>query len=445
MNYMKTKLAVILASSTFCSLGFASGFAIQEQSVTGLGRAFAGSAAVADDASTIFFNPAGLTNLSASELAVGLHYISPQTDFTDGGSTIPTVFGGTAQPGGDGGDAGEDALVPNMFYAHRLNDRMVAGIGVTAPFGLATDYSDQWQGRYHAIRSEVLTININPSFAFKANEKLSLGFGVSLQYIDLELTQAVDFGSICTANGGLGDCTQAPANNDGKAKLTTDDWGWGYNLGLTYQATEATRLGLAYRSKISHTLEGDGKFRVPDNAQALAVAGGFVDGNISGDVDLPESASLAIHHQLNNKTTVMADVSWTRWSRFQELAIKSNDVANLNSTKQEQWDNTMRYGIGLDYQYDHKLTLRGGIAYDETPTSDTFRTARIADQDRTWIAIGGSYKVSDRLIVDAGYTHIFIDDPKIDETLDTPLNHRLVGEYEGSVDILSVQARWLFI
>ncbi|MFT7234802.1 MAG: long-chain fatty acid transport protein [Methylophagaceae bacterium] len=439
MNHLRSKLSVLIVSSAFYSLSYGAGFAIKEQSVTGLGRAFAGSAAVADDASTLFFNPAGLTNLSASELAIGLHYISPQTNFNDGGST---AVGGAPLTGSNGGDAGEDATVPNLFYAHRINDRMVAGIGVTAPFGLATDYGNDWQGRYHAIRSELLTINVNPSFAFKANDKLSIGFGLSVQYIDLELSQAVDFGTIC-AGAGEAACT-SPQGNDGKVKLNADDWGFGYNFGTTYQATKATRLGLAYRSKISHTLEGEGKFRVPTNAQGVANAIGFVDGNIAGDVDLPESASLAIHHQLNNKVAIMADATWTRWGRFQELAISSKDVSTLNSTKQEQWSNAMRYALGVDYQYDHQWTFRGGVAYDETPTSDQFRTARIADEDRIWLAIGASYQVSDRLTIDAGYTHIFIDDPKIDETLDLPLNQRLRGQYEGSVDILSVQARWLF-
>ena len=323
---MKIKLIVVLASTTFCSLTYASGFAIQEQSVTGLGRAFAGSAAVADDASTIFFNPAGLTNLSKSELAVGLHYISPQTDFTDGGSTTAPGVGGAPLSGNDG----SDAVVPSYVNGDRLNDSMVAGIGVTAPFGLVTEYKDTWQGRYHTIRSDLKTININPSFAFKASEKLSVGFGISVQYIDLELSQAIDFGSICA---GVPAACAAVQGNDGQVKLTADDWGFGYNLGLTYQATEATRLGLAYRSKISHNLKGDGEFRVPANAQGIASALGFVDGNISSDVDLPESASLAIHHKLNVQVAIMADAAWTRWSRFEELAIKSDNVTRLNSTK----------------------------------------------------------------------------------------------------------------
>lgn len=450
MKSLNTAKITLLVTATLSSTAiYGSGFAIQEQSVTGLGRAFAGSAAVADDASTIFFNPAGLSYLTKDELAAGLHLIVPKSDFSDRGSSIAAglpVVGGAPLSGNDGKDAGEAALVPNLFYAQRINDKLVAGIGITAPYGLATDYSDSWQGRYHAIRSELLTVNFNPSLAFKPTDKLSLGFGISLQYIDIELSQAVDFGSVCAGAGGLGGCTQLPTGNDGKAKLTADDWGWGYNLGLIYQATEATRLALAYRSKISHHLTGDGKFRVPTDSQTVATAGGFVDGNISGDLDLPETASFAIHHQLNNKIAISADATWTRWSRFEELAISSSNPANrLNSVKPENWDNTMRYGIGFDYQHDDRWTFRGGVAYDETPTSNAFRTARIADEDRTWIALGASYKYSDQLTLDAGYTHIFIKDPKVDETLELPLNHRLVGEYEASVDILSVQARWYFL
>ncbi len=440
MAHHYKKLGFLLTSSAFTSAVMASGFAIQEQSVTGLGRAFAGSAAVADDATTVFYNPAGLTQLSRPQIAAGLHLILPLSDYRDTGSTTAAAIGGAPLSGNDGIDAGETAVVPNFYYAHQFNDRFYGGIGITAPFGLATDYKDDWQGRYHALRSELKTININPSFAYKASERLSVGIGISAQYIDLELSQAVDIGSACAA-ALIGACA-APQSNDGKAKLKADDWAFGYNLGLTYQVNEATRLGLAYRSKISHTLEGDGEFRLPDNAQALA--GAFTKGDIYGDVDLPETLSFAIHHQIRPDITIMADATWTRWSRFKELAINSDDVARLNSTKPENWENTMRYAIGLDYQYNAKWTFRAGVAYDESPVKDEFRTARIPDKDRTWLAVGTSYKMSESLFLDAGYTHIFVDDPDVDETLELPLDHRLVGEYDASVDIVSVQARWLF-
>ncbi len=323
--------------------------------------------------------------------------------------------------------------MPNLYYAHRLNDSMVAGIGINAPFGLVTEYDDNWVGRYHAVKSDMRTININPTFAFQATEKLSVGFGINLQKIDLELTQMADLGALAIP-------TPFPQAADGKVILEADDWSWGYNLGMIFQATEATRLALAYRSKISHKLEGNGTLH--DNGGALVSAE-----NISGGVDLPESLSFALHHQINAQWAVMADASWTRWSRFQELAIVS-DGPLLSSTKQEQWDNNMRYGLGLTYTHSDKWTFRGGIAYDESPISDEFRTPRIPGEDRKWVAVGASYKYSDNLTIDAGYTHIFVSDPSLaDETnLDVPAaSYTLSGDYDASVDILGVQMRWLFL
>ena len=431
MVHQKTlKLTAFLVASTLSSMSYGAGFAIIEQSVTGLGRAFAGQAAVAEDASTIFFNPAGLTQLEEIEIDQGLHIIAPRSKFDDDGSAVPNYGGlggysGQALTGGDGSNAGSVALVPNFYIAIPLSETLVAGLGVNAPFGLVTEYNDTWKGRYHAVKSDMMTVNINPSIAFKATDKLSLGFGINLQYVALELTQMADLGSKFFG---------APQAADGKAKLEADDWSWGYNLGLTFQATDATRIGLAYRSKISHTLKGDGKLKF----NGTRIAGE----NIEGDVDLPENASIAIHHQVNEQWAVMADASWTRWDRFEELSISSSG-GTFDTTKEEKWDNSMRYGLGLTYAHNDKWTFRSGIAYDETPISDEYRTARIPGEDRKWLAVGASYKYSDHITIDTGYTHIFLSDPEINETDDN--GYTLIGDYEASVDILSVQMRWLFL
>ena len=437
-------------------MSYGAGFAIIEQSVTGLGRAFAGSAAVAEDASTIYFNPAGLTQLKEIEIDQGLHIIAPSSKFHDDGSNIAPL-GGMPLSGDDGGNAGSIALVPNFYIAMPLSETVVAGLGINAPFGLVTEYNDNWKGRYHAIKSDMLTININPSIAFKATEKLSLGFGINLQYIDLELTQATDLGTGCAKTAqflavnaptspllpAAASCAQ-PQQHDGKAKLTADDWSWGYNLGLTFQATDATRIGLAYRSKISHHLTGEGKFDTTSNPAVQAVATNALNiknGAINGNVDLPENASLAIHHQINEQWAVMGDATWTRWDRFQELAINMpNGTTNI---KEEKWDNSMRYGLGLTYAHNDTWTFRSGIAYDETPISDEYRTARIPGEDRKWLAVGASYKFSDSITIDTGYTHIFLSDPKINEIDEN--GYQLKGDYEASVDILSVQVRMLFL
>ncbi|WP_438971182.1 OmpP1/FadL family transporter [Methylophaga sp.] len=423
------KLSAILLLSSASSAAWSAGYAIQEQSVTGLGRAFAGSAAVAEDASTIFFNPAGMTYLKKTEMDVGLNYIKPKSEFRNDGSAVPDLggaggFSGQALTGGDGGDAGHEAFVPNFYLSHPVNDKVTIGLGVTAPFGLVTEYRDDWVGRYFAVKSEMLTANFNPTIAIQATDKLSLGFGVSAQYIDVKLTQMADLGAL----GG------APQAADGKVKLGADDWGYGYNLGLLYQATEDTRVGLAFRSKISHTLKGDGTLKdASGNTQ--------VEDNVQADVDLPESLSLAIHHRINTKWSVSADATFTRWSRFKELNIQS-DGGQLSSIKPEDWENTMRYGLGVDYKHSNKWTFRAGIAYDETPVpSAERRTARIPDNDRKWVSLGATYHYSENIILDAGYTHLFIDDPKINETDDDGYN--LNGEYDASVDLLGVQLRWL--
>ncbi len=418
----------LVAASFTASLSFASGFAIQEQSVTGLGRAFAGSAAVADDGSTIFFNPAGLTQLDHAEMDMAVHYILPTSDFKNEGSSVVDLggppFTGQALTAGSnsGNEGGKEAFVPNFYYVQPISDTTVVGLGINAPFGLVTDYSETWPGRYHAVRSEMITINVNPSVGHQVTEQLSVGFGLNLQYIEVQLTQMADLGAL----GGT------PQAADGKIRVEGDDWSWGYNLGLTYQFTEATRLGMAYRSKISHTLEGDGKLWTGAGSE-------LADENIKADIDLPESLSVALHHQLNAQWAVMADVSWTRWNRFQNLVINStNDTFDVN--KPEKWRNTIRYGLGVDYQYNPKWTFRAGVAHDETPVSNEHRTARIPDADRKWLSVGASYAASDNLTFDAGYSHLFVKDPNIDEL--NASGYVLSGKYDADIDLLGVQVRW---
>jgi long-chain fatty acid transport protein len=402
-------LSVLLAAAS--SSASAAGFAIKEQSITNLGRAFAGSAAAAEDASTIFFNPAGLTYLDRTEVDMGLNYIKPKSKFDNDGSNINGVI---PISGGDGGDAGHEAFVPNFYLSHPVSDKVTLGLGISAPFGLVTEYKEDWVGRYLAVKSEMLTVNFNPSIAIKATDKLSLGFGVSAQYIDVELTKTV----------------QVPS--DAEVKLQGDDWGYGYNLGLIYQVTDHTRFGLSYRSKISHNLKGDGTL------DALNV-----DEDISADLDLPETVSLAVHHKLNDKWALMADATWTRWSRFEELVVNSDGI--LSTEKPENWENSMRYGIGLNYQHSDKWQFRAGIAYDETPIPNKdFRTARIPDSDRKWVAVGASYQYSDNIVIDAAYAHIFMDAPSINESETSgPATYNLRGKYDASVDIVGLQLRWL--
>ncbi|MEW5965441.1 MAG: outer membrane protein transport protein [Pseudomonadota bacterium] len=403
MPFRVDRLTAALALAGCANLAQAAGFALIEQNASGLGNAYAGQAAAATDASTIFFNPAGMTYLPDRQVVMAGHLILPQARFS--GTVDPPALGG-----GNGGDAGGLAFVPNAYYAMRLTPDVRLGVGLNAPFGLKTEYDPAWKGRTQAIKSELKTVNLNPAVAWKASESLSVGAGLNLQYAEATLSNS--------------------ANGAGVATVRGDDFGWGYNLGLIWQPTAATRIGLAYRSDVDYTLKGDVAFSIATP----------LNGGVTAKTTLPDSASLSLFHKLTPKWDLLADVTWTGWSDFRELRIVRNGGVTLALTPQN-WSDSYRYSIGTNYHFNEKLTLRSGVAFDETPTSDAYRTARIPDADRTWVAFGAQYRASSKIRLDFGYAHLFVRDARINKTEPAPPigDVTLTGEYDASVDILSAQ------
>ena len=440
--------ATVLLCSISPLVALGAGFQVQEQSVKGLGNAFAGGSAIAEDGSTVIANPAGLSRLPP-QAVVGVHIIAPQSEFKDQNSTngiggLPT--GKTSE------DGGKIAAVPNFFYVRPLNDQLSFGLGVSSLYGLATEYDKNWIGRYHAVESELITINFNPALAYKVNDQLSLGLGVSAQYADATLSNALDFGTLGFLAGAPG-ATPSTPQLDGFTELTGDDWGFGFNLGLLYQATSNTRIGLAYRSKIEHTLEGKNELIIPDFAVPLAGPSRSRTG--TADLTTPATLSLSAYHALDERWAIMGDITWTDWSVFDELRVRFSDDPidpdPNDSVQPENWDDTFRYSLGLRYQYNPEWTLRAGIAYDETPVSTEFRTPRIPDNDRLWLSLGASYQLSQDFSLDFAYVHIFVDDTPINDTELTtgslagvPVGNTLEGEYDASVDLVAVQLQWNF-
>lgn len=450
----------LLGLTAFTGNAHAAGFAIIEQSVRGLGNAFAGGPANTEDVSTVFFNPAGMTYLKGPQADFAAHIIIPQARFKDQGSTHFTTTGLDVN-NEDGGNAGVTALVPNFYYSRPINQQWTFGLGINAPFGLTTDYDDGWVGRYHALTSELKTVNINPSLAYKANDNLSIGFGLNAQYIEAHLSNAVDFGGLCFLGenvtmtlmaGTCGALNLAPQADDGEANVRGDDWSWGYNLGMVWQATPQTRIGLAYRSRVKHKLKGDADFDVPSNAvtgnaTAIAAGAGLIDGtDVTADVTLPDSLSIGFNHEIDSKWSVNGDVTWTNWSLLDELRIEFDSVAT-DSVTTTNWKDSNRYSLGVSYRPDNLWTWRAGIAFDETPVPNAeARTPRIPDQDRTWVSLGFSYQSSDKLTIDIGYAHLFVKDAKVNKTAtgEDLTRGALVGEWNVAVDIISAQARWAF-
>lgn len=439
-------LAVIAAG--FSSQTQASGFALIENSASGQGNAYAGAAAIAKDASTVWFNPAGMMHLDSDQIVAAVHAISPESSFTDGN----TVTGVATSVTGSGDDGGENAFVPNFYYVTSVDDNLKFGLGINSPFGLATEYDKNWIGRYNAIKTELTTININPSIAFKPSEKLSIGAGINILLADVTLTSAVDFGSLLAA----------PETQDGFANLTGDNFdelSYGVNLGLMYEFSPQTRLGIAYRSEITVDVEGSADFILTPAIAALQAipftAGGFGtpagspnifdDTGLTASVTLPASLSMSIAAE-RGKATLLGDVTWTGWNSFEELRVQYDNVFQPDSVTTESWENTIRLSLGVDYQYSDKTTLRGGLAFDETPVPDAERrTARIPGNSRRWLSLGASYVLDADLTFDVGYSHLFISDTSINNTFESslpPLNGTLNGTYDSSVDILSVQLNW---
>jgi long-chain fatty acid transport protein len=423
--------AVLMLIATTPGVVHAGGFALAEMSASSLGTAHAGGAAVADDAATVYYNPAGLTRMRGSH-------------FSAVGSATSAI--GTPATGGTGGDAGGLEFVPAMFYATDLAPNLRAGFGVTVPFGLTTEYDDGWVGRYQAVKSAVKTVNLNPVLAWRVNENLSIGGGVSAQYIDVKLTRAIDFGSVCVGTLGAANCAPSgtlPQRKDGKVTVKGDDWAYGFNLGVLYEFNPAARLGATYRSSISHNLSGTARYDIPAGLPAvLAASPTFTNTGVTADLDLPDMASVSAAFDIDPKWTALADVTWMNWSKFKELRINFDNTAP-DSVTPEEWRNTMRYSVGAIYRHDDQWKLRAGVAYDRTPVRPEFRTARIPDNNRIWLGVGAQYKLSANSALDVGYVHMFVSDPSIRKA-EPPVGGTQIGSYDVNVNIVSVQYSYQF-
>lgn len=464
----RVKASVLLASASLIfisSSAYSAGFALIENSASGMGKAFAGAAAAAEDASTVWFNPAGMSYLgqsigNKSQLTNALHIVTAGTKFTDKGSAAPASLNATMN-GDKSGSKTIVSPVPNLYYVRPLSDRLHFGLAVNGPFGSKTEYDRDWIGRYHATDTDMKTINFNPSLSWRASDKLSLGAGISAQYIEVTLGKSVDSVAACRKiAAGVAAQTNSSAlfsycnktypkasqvEKDSHATVKGDDISFGFNLGLLYQPTQLTRIGVSYRSKIKHNLEGTAKYEVDAGlAPVIAQTGitAFTDKDIKANVDLPDSISLSLAHKVNDRLELLGDITWTQWSTFKELLI--NDTAGNEVTKTvEDWKDVTRVSFGANYQYNDKLTLRSGIALDQEPIpSAKRRTPRIPGNDRTWVSFGAGYKMNNKMSLDFGYSHLFLDETPIDNTDENGYSVR--GLYNSQVDIVSAQFNYTF-
>jgi long-chain fatty acid transport protein len=396
----------------------ATGFFINQQSVPGLGRAFAGSVAAAEDPSTIFYNPAGLPRLLGAEsngigfvASAGAHLIIPRSELTDQGATAatPSTLGAPfAYPGEDARNPGEVTLVPNLFAGQRLyQGQLAVGLGVSTPFGLAGEYDRDWFGRYDSIESELITINIGPVVAVRLNDFLSVGGGLDVQYADSTLSLAIPDP---LAPGG-----PSPAT-DGLFRATGNDWSVGFNAGALLEVPgSGLRFGVHYRSQMEHTIEGTAT--VSGLTGALAPLNERVGASARSRLPAFLSTGLAYvlidDAEVGDRLTVYGDFTYFWWSVAEEARIEFVDDRDP-VVRPTNFRDTFAAGIGIDYRWSEHLTLRTGFRFDRTPTVDAFRDTTFVDANRYWIAAGASYQVFGWLTVDVGVTHVFEDDTAVD-------------------------------
>ncbi len=449
------KVASVATLTAVTGLANAGGFALIEHGASGLGNAYAGSAAVAADTSTLWFNPAGMLQLTDREFMVAAHAISSNVSIENQGTTLNTALGGTPVSGGATAENNSVTLVPNLYYVAPLNEDFAYGIALDVPFGSGSDYGNTWFGRYVATESSLRVIDINPSIAYRVSDKVHLGAGISLQQMNAVLANAVDSGAVCFSvspdpagcvNVGLTPGNQA---TDSAAEINGDSTAFGFNLGAMFIPAEHTRIGVAYRHSVKHELEGTGTFDNSPQFQGLLDASGspfFQTGPGSTEVTTPANLSLSVAHTLqqNNKFQLLADVTWTQWSVFEELLIQFESV-QPDVLQVQDWNDVVRVSAGLNYQHSSKLTLRAGLAIDQSPIpGPTRRTPRIPGNDRTWFSVGLGYKQSDTLSFDFGFTHIAIDETPIDNSFPEagPSATFARGLIESDANIISAQLNW---
>ena len=422
-------LASVLAG--FSSHAAASAFQLFEENGAGTGDYHAGGAAEANDASTEFYNPAGLVRIKNQQMVVGGVLIPTDIQYK-GSVEVNTVNpGAPTQVVAQGGTLN---VIPNFHYAAPLTDRLVFGFGITVPFGLETDYGDDTFLRYAGTETQLQTINISPTLGFAITDKLSVGAGFDAQYLEGQFDQYA----------GLFSGFDTTSTNKGSS------WGYGYNLGVLYQFTPHTRVGLSYRSRILQDLTGKSTFSGP---LANSLSGGTqVSYNLNGKIVLPPTSIASFYHDFNSRWAIMGSAMFTQWKSFDDLVL--NNVASLNTTTgqadnqqsitvHEDFRNTWNYALGAQYTLSDKWLFRGGIGYDETPTNDTDRNIQLPDSNRFITAVGAHYQANKSVGVDVGWTHLFVKNAPINNTQTVGSEQVItVGNATSAANVFGIQLTW---
>lgn len=423
---LKTSLgvAVALASSQL----FAAGFALNEQSVSGMGTGFAGRSSSAEDASTVYGNPAGMSRLKREQVTVGGAAVIAKSDISGRGASVA----GRSLPGETDGDMVPTVGVPMGYYVKPLDDHWSVGFGVYVPFGLVTDYGGDDAARYWGKKSHVEVITFQPTVSYAFNDKVSVGFGPTINRIKGELGSNL----LNPLSPGL---------NDGEVKVKGDDTAVGYNIGVLVQATDNTRVGLTYHSMVDYKLEGKTRVSTP-------LIGPFNGDKFDASLKIktPESVDLSITHELNDQWTLYAGSTWTRWSRLESIVVENDVPGPLKGsqfetiTEEQNWHDTWAHAIGAAYKVNKEWTLRAGFSVDQSPTNNHDRSPRIPTGDRKAVSFGAGWSPNDDMTIDVAYSYLWEEDTKVNLGSQTNPKGAYQAKYENSAHGLGASLTYRF-
>lgn len=434
-------LAALLSSST---VALAAGFGLKEHSAEAMGSAYAGVAA-SSSAQALSYNPASLAGVADSDISLSLVEILPTSSagYTTATTSAGTPTGGSASPRNFIGDA----PIPNLAVRHRLSDDWAVGLSISAPYGLKTNYPAGWAGRYYALKTSLVTVDIAPSIAYQVTPTLSLGASLEVEYARGQLTSAVDIG---TLGASLAIPGSVPGALDGSARLSAMDWSEGFTIGAIDQITPDLTLGLSYQSAIHHRLAGPLTFTLDAAGLGAAIRGAtglFTNTRASAAVITPDMVLAGARWQIDGRWTALAEMDWTNWSQFQNLTIISQNPAQPNDVTDGRWHNTLFGSLGLEYLVDDSWKLRGGVAYDESPIPDATRNPRIPDADRVWLAVGAAYRFTPSSSLNFSVGELFNSDESValnPTQTGNGLRGSLAGTTRSSVTTVGLQLTTAF-
>ncbi|MGE6207854.1 outer membrane protein transport protein [Aeromonas media] len=422
------KKSLIAAAVTLASTQtFAAAFQLNEHSASGLGRAYAGEAAIADNAAVLSRNPAAMTTFDKMALSVSGTYIKPDVDVAGDIYAGPAKLASSSES-----DIAPDAFVPATYFIQPLNDQWAWGIGLFSNYGLSTEYSKTFPAGAGAGDTELLTFNINPNIAYRINSNFSVGAGINAVYAQAELNRYA--GALAP---GLTAKTGIVHNSDTAiAHLKGDTWGFGWNVGTLYEINDNNRLALTYRSQVDLSFDGDFK--------GLTSGYRTVDGNLK--LDLPAQAEFAGYHRLNQQFAVHYSVNWTDWSAFQELKATSNACAGgVCLQKDEKFKDSTRYSLGGTWYVNPSWEARIGFAYDNSPIEPEYRSLSIPDSDRVWYSAGATYHIDQDMSVDFGMAYLDGKEVDVNEGLTSHTDPvRWKGTSHGNAFLASAQFNMKF-